>query len=313
MNLEAASSKLPLVTVIVPTYKRPNLIDKALESLLNQTYPNIEIIVVDDNGQGTKYQIETERTVRHYVQSQKIRYIAHDTNRNGSAARNTGLKASSGQYVLFLDDDDFLYPENISMHVQRLENTDKRVGAAYCNSKIIHYQNITHRLIEKESNVSENGNLCRKYILGLSKFNTSMIAFKRDALEYINGFDESFVRHQDYELMIRFFRYFDIVCTSLQPLAVYDQTSDRLNTPNSERDFRMKQKIMAQFTEDFNRLGITNEIGHHLWLQCALSSARQRKFQYIKKSIAKCREYQKLTFKDYILLIKAILVGYLKR
>ena len=96
----------PLVSVIIPTYKRSKSLNRAIDSVLSQTYPNIEIIVVDDNGKGSKYQLETEKSLEKYIKTDKIKYIIHDVNRNGSAARNTGFKHSRGEYINFLDDDD---------------------------------------------------------------------------------------------------------------------------------------------------------------------------------------------------------------
>ncbi len=177
-----------LVSVIIPTYKRATTLLDAIRSVLNQTYKNIEIVIVDDNGKGTYEQLETERLLKQYIENQQIIYIVHEYNKNGSAARNTGLMASHGAYINFLDDDDKMYPQKIEKQVQRLEFTDESIGATYCNSQITHYQNITHKKIVKFSNIEKEGNLCIEYILGKARFNTSMIMFKRSAIEYIGGF-----------------------------------------------------------------------------------------------------------------------------
>ena len=304
--------KKGLVSVVIPTYKRASTLSNSIQYVLNQTYKNMEIIVVDDNGKGTAEQIDTEKVLEQYIKSGQITYIIHEQNRNGSAARNTGLKASHGEYINFLDDDDKMFPHKIEEQVRRLQNTDNSIGATYCNSEIYHIQNITHKLIKKESNVTAEGNLCREYILGLTQFNTSMIMFKREAVEHINGFDESFTRHQDYEMMIRFFRYYNIVCTSIKPLAIYDQTSARINSPHCEKDFLMKQKLISIFTEDFEKLGAKSEICHYLWIRCAINSALRKNKDFLYKSLALCREYGNITLKEYLKLAKAICVGLLK-
>lgn len=100
-----------LVSVIIPTYKRATTLLDAIRSVLNQTYKNIEIVIVDDNGKGTYEQLETERLLKQYIENQQIIYIVHEYNKNGSAARNTGLMASHGAYINFLDDDDKMYPQ----------------------------------------------------------------------------------------------------------------------------------------------------------------------------------------------------------
>lgn len=301
-----------LVSVIIPTYKRATTLLDAIRSVLNQTYKNIEIIIVDDNGKGTHEQLETERLLKQYIKNQQIIYVVHKYNKNGSAARNTGLRASHGTYINFLDDDDKMYPQKIEKQVQRLQLTDESIGATYCNSQIIHYQNITHKKIIKSSNVEREGNLCIEYLLGKARFNTSMIMFKRNAIEYIRGFDESYTRHQDYEMMIRFFRYFKIVCTAVEPLAVYDQTSDRINTPNCEKDFLMKQKLMSDFSADFEKYHAKKEIAHYFWLMCAINSALKRDSVYIGKALKLCRKYGRITFREYLKFLKGVIVGYIK-
>lgn len=310
MNI--GNHSLDLVSVIIPTYKRTATIIDTIESVLNQTYGNIEIIVVDDNGKGTPFQISTEELLSDYIKANKIIYIAHEFNRNGSVARNTGFAISNGTYINFLDDDDKLYPQKIEEQVKKLQKSMRSVGATYCNSTIIHKQNITNRLIIQNSNLNKEGNLCKEYILGQAKFNTSMIMFKRYAIEHIGGFDDSFIRHQDYELMIRFFRNFSIVCTSPYPLAVYDQTSDRINLPNCEKDYLMKQKLLNLFEADFVRYDAKDEIGHHLWLSCAYNAASSCNYNYLKKSLLLCKKYGKILFLEKLRIFRAIIVGILK-
>ena len=99
-----------LVTIVIPTYKRPDQLKRVIDSCLSQTYSNVEIIVVDDNYPETEYRKATEK-VMHLYNNKNIKYIKHDKNRNGSAARNTGLANATGKYITFVDDDDILYQE----------------------------------------------------------------------------------------------------------------------------------------------------------------------------------------------------------
>lgn len=70
-----------MISVVIPTYARPTNLIRAIESVLNQTYSTIEIVVVDDNGLGTPYQEETERLLCDYILNNKIKYIIHEVNR----------------------------------------------------------------------------------------------------------------------------------------------------------------------------------------------------------------------------------------
>lgn len=196
----------PLVSIVIPTFARPDNLIRAIESVLDQTYKNIEIIVVDDNGIDTHYQIETETLLKDYI-GKNITYIKHDVNKNGSAARNTGLYNSKGDFINFLDDDDVFDKNKIELQVNKLLAFPE-FDACYCNS-LLQGKNrniITHN--QKE------GDLTLEVLTGKSVFNTSTILFRRKALLDINGWDETFQRHQDWELVIRFFRKYKICIVS---------------------------------------------------------------------------------------------------
>ena len=102
------------VSVIIPTYKGSDNLIRAIKSVLNQTYKNIEIIVVDDNDENSIFRKENEERLKSFIDDNKIIYLKHKCNKNGAAARNTGLRKSSGAYITFLDDDDyFLYNKKV--------------------------------------------------------------------------------------------------------------------------------------------------------------------------------------------------------
>jgi len=95
-------NKNPKVSVIIPTYNRAHLIGRAIQSVLNQTYQDFELIVVDDGSTDN-----TNEVIKEFSQKDKrILYIKHDKNKGGSAARNTGIKAARGEYIAFQDSDD---------------------------------------------------------------------------------------------------------------------------------------------------------------------------------------------------------------
>lgn len=184
-----------LVTVVITTYKGVDSINRAVESVISQTYKNLEIIVVDDNGLNTEAQIETEKKVKQYS---AVKYIPHDVNKNGSAARNTGLKVAQGEYVCFLDDDDFFYPERIEKVVERFLQLDESYGIVHNSSRQI-YSDKKDEIIEAKA----EGDQFFNFISTKFRMGTSNVAFRKSALLEVNGFDDSFKRHQDWELMCR--------------------------------------------------------------------------------------------------------------
>jgi glycosyltransferase involved in cell wall biosynthesis len=120
--LSQADRKNPLVSVIVPTLNRPAMLRDALASIAAQTYSPIEIIVVNDAGG------DVEGVVSLFGLKQRIVYLKHAINKGLSAARNTGLKAASGDYIAYLDDDDVYYPDHIDTLVSFLLASDFKVA-----------------------------------------------------------------------------------------------------------------------------------------------------------------------------------------
>ena len=125
----------PLVSVIIPTYGRPNLLLRAINSVLNQSYSNIEIIVVDDNNPGSLERDQTQKLLEKYIQENKIMYIKMDKNVGGALARNKGVEVCSGALICFLDDDDEYLPNKIELQVNKFieSNFKLSVVGGYAN------------------------------------------------------------------------------------------------------------------------------------------------------------------------------------
>lgn len=191
--------KKPLVSVVIPTFKRPIYLKRAIESVLSQTYSNIEIIVVDDNDSDTIFRKETEEVMKYYLKNEKVKYIKHKYNKNGSAARNTGNKNSNGKYITFLDDDDEMLPNRIMLQVKKMEMLDNSWGACYTA-----YEKIKKNGEILNSSEDRSGNL---YIEALMRSlyigSGSNFLVRKSIVDEINGYDESFNRNQDIEFLTR--------------------------------------------------------------------------------------------------------------
>ena len=109
MNYNPNSKEQPLISIIITTYNHCQFIAEAIESALGQTYQNIEIIVIDDGS--------TDNTSEIVKQYPSVVYF-YQTNKGLSAARNTGIEKATGEFILFLDADDILYPDGVSLNVQ---------------------------------------------------------------------------------------------------------------------------------------------------------------------------------------------------
>jgi hypothetical protein len=116
--------ELPLVSIIMPTYNRRDMLRRALVGISEQRYPRIELIVVNDAGEAVDDLV---------AEHPRARLIVHETNRGANPAFQTGYLASSGAYVAFLPDDDWMYPD----HIERLMDAILRSGAAFAHSSML--------------------------------------------------------------------------------------------------------------------------------------------------------------------------------
>src|SRR2546429_9117536 len=122
---------MPKVSVIIPTYNRAEFLCSAITSVLNQTFHNFEIIVVDDASQ------DHTREVMNSLGDKRIRYIRHEKNKGVAATRNTGLVNAKGTYIAFLDDDDEWLPEKLQKQFNLLESCQNIVGVVYTGAFVV--------------------------------------------------------------------------------------------------------------------------------------------------------------------------------
>ena len=123
-----------LVSVVVPTYDREKLLVEAVESVIAQTYEPIELLIVDDASPTPAEEVLKDTRLSDLTDSVIIR---HDQNRGGNAARNTGIRAASGEFVAFLDDDDTWLPTKIERQVTTLQAADNDVAVVFSGQQYI--------------------------------------------------------------------------------------------------------------------------------------------------------------------------------
>lgn len=216
-----------LVSVIIPTYKRPVTLPRAIDSVLNSTWKNVEVIVVDDNNDGDEYRRETETVMSEYLSTyQNVKYEKHKENKNGSAARNTGIRASSGEYIMFLDDDDEFLPEKIAAQVAFMEKHDETWGACYTGYLDIRNGKVSARGLEKQ----EGDLLVHELARNLFVHAGSNLMVRRSVVLDVNGFDESFQRNQDVEFLVRILKKYKLGCVKITGLKVYLHSAQNKNS-----------------------------------------------------------------------------------
>lgn len=196
--------KGPLVSAIIPTYKRPKLVTRAIRSVLNQTVQDIEIIVVDDASPD-----DTETAVLS-VGSSRVRYIRHESNRGLPASRNTGIHAARGKFIAFLDDDDEWLPEKTAKQLRYIQekDVDAVVGMSLINGTVP-TESHPHRLITVAD--LRKGN----------RWGSCSLFVKAQVIREIL-FDESLTVGEEWDTYIRLTKKYRLACLN-EPVFIYHQ------------------------------------------------------------------------------------------
>jgi len=194
--------KNPLVSVIIPTHNRVDLLPRAIRSVLNQTYKNIEIIIVDDSD-SDDWRIKNTKVIESLTTNEvNLKYMTTSGKEGGAAARNLGIREAKGEFIAFLDDDDEFSPRRIEKTLYPFFNLPSDYGVVYCmytketEGKFKIYptkRHLRHKL---------SGDL-RKIIIEGNFITTSSVTIRKNFLEAVGGFDINLPRHQDWELFIR--------------------------------------------------------------------------------------------------------------
>jgi len=177
------------VSVILPTHRRPDHLDDAVGSVLQQTYEQFELIVVYEESQPETAEILES------IHDERLRTVGREKPEGPSAARNAGLEAATGQYIIFLDDDDRLFETAIETLVETIQRQPANCAGVYAG-RVNSYPSGRTRTLR----VSEG---CVDTYENASVVAPSCALFLKEAVDEIGGFDESFPAAEDHDLVIR--------------------------------------------------------------------------------------------------------------
>ena len=183
----------PLVSVVMPTHNRETMVRRAIGSVLGQTYRNLELIVVDDASEDG-----TADVVASY-NSPHVRYFRHEENRGASAARNTGIERSRGEYIAFLDDDDEWLPTKLELQVPILDAASAEVAMVYC---WMDYFDGQGQLVG-ETHPRLRGKVFGQMLDRPRIGGCPTLLVRREVFQQVGGFDEELPRGNDGDFMRR--------------------------------------------------------------------------------------------------------------
>ncbi|OYR42852.1 glycosyltransferase family A protein [Halorubrum sp. Hd13] len=257
------------VSVVIPTYERPEFLPGSIKTAVEQTYDDIEVIVIDD---GSK-ELYADKMVSEF--SESVSCVRHEDNKGLSAARNTGIRNANGEYIAFLDDDDRWHKTKIARQVEAIKK-DKQVGLVTCLVASISPDN---EIIYCETSAPD-GDCSEELLIGNSIGTPSRVLVRRKAINDVGAFDESLPTKQDWDFYMR-------LCQNWRVGAVEDYLCFRTihesmsSSPESSKNDnetildKHKARIRERGLWDLARAEVAERVGRAYLKGGDLKTARQ--------------------------------------
>jgi glycosyltransferase involved in cell wall biosynthesis len=272
-NRESPNEEQPLVSIVIPTYNRSAFLERAILSVQKQTYTNLEIIVIDDASK------DATKDIINSFNDNRLRYIKHFTNRGGAAARNTGISASRGEYVAFLDDDDEWVESKIESQLKDILEYD----GVLCSAFIVGKKEGVKRY---RKGVVDAKDLRKGFIFS----GGANIIFVRSKILKKVSFDESLNEGEDWDLLIRLASEFSIRYTDKRLVIYHNENHHRISNRaltmsleeiNNNNTLKVIQKHKDFFGPYWHRYHIARRL-------LAYIGRRDKKLAYIRYAANRC-------------------------
>lgn len=252
----------PFISVIIPAYNRAHTLQRAIDSVLSQTYQCFELIVVDDCSQ------DDTPLLLNRIKDPRLNSIRHAINSGAAAARNTGIKAATGKYIAFLDSDDEWLPQKLEEQIQFHKTIPETEGASATDQilKDISGNETEIRLQDKEGTLE---NLLIHDQLGLG----STFFADRSLVEKTGGIDISLLRYEEWDWAIKLLKFTPQIYILHKPLAIIYKEGEP------------QGKIVEKSTEIFlnNRLADFRQIKPAIVRQAKASKWLDVSWAYLKE------------------------------
>lgn len=191
---------MPEVSTIIPTYNRAGWLEEAIRSVLDQTFYDLEVIVVDDASNDS-----TAEIVRSITDG-RVSYVRHDQNSGAGAARNTGIRVAKGAYIAFQDSDDIWLPQKLEKQMNVIRNAPPEVGVVY--SRLLRVEGSKKTRIPSGNRRLREGNLHRA-LLRDNFVGTPAVLARSECFAKAGLFSEDLPMLEDWELWIRISRHYE--------------------------------------------------------------------------------------------------------
>ena len=267
------SNNNPLVSVVLTTYNRFDLFQNAYQSILEQSYTNLEIIIIDDCSTEKGYKDILLNKFDH-----RTIFIRHQINKGLASARNTGIKNSKGCFISFCDDDDIWMPKKIELQLQTYFNSPAHVGVVTTSSKIMTENKTFLRQIQI------SGWFYKKMIGAKQPLgNGSTLLFTRQCIDSVGLFDERYKRGIDGEYLYRVALRYKVLSVNI-PLVIYNFNPIVKRITNNNQAKAIKKDIISLIRclrYDLQINGLFNLQVFLLYLRIIKRLLKIRKFRLI--------------------------------
>ncbi len=254
------------ISVIIPTYNRAHTLERAIDSALNQTYDDFEIIVVDD--------CSTDNTseIVHAYDDKRITYIRSNSNKGANHARNIGISHADGEYISFLDSDDQLHKRYHEVCLDVINKCASDCGGVFTSIDLYRDGKLYNVKSAPEKKITQN-DVCDGNIIG----GFSGTIFKSGIFDTIGKLDETLETSQDYDFYIRVLEHYSLVGID-EPLVNYYLHGDNISV-NIEKKEQGNRKIIEKHKDIISNKRISAQLfseGLHHGLDGNLTIARKR-------------------------------------
>lgn len=285
---------MPAISVIIPTYGEPQFLNRTIQSVLNQTFQDLEVIVVDDNNPDTDARNKTEKVMKTFS-DKRLHYLKHPHNLNGSVARNTGIAKAEGKYISFLDSDDEYMSERLMKCYNVMEKVDESVAGVYTGCEFRRGGKVYHIMSDVRSGNYLVDTLACTFNLGTG----SNLFIRKSVIDQINGFDGSFLRHQDYEFMVRIFERYELESI---PEVLVVKNNENVNLPNVEKIIDIKKQYLKKYKSIIQARTDSEKkyIYHSQYIQIAEAAQRTKKYKLANQFYKKAKGQGGLSIKEQL-------------
>lgn len=239
-DLTNNQSPQPTFSIITPTCRRPKLLKRSIQSVLNQSFKDFELLIIDDANDP-----ETVKIILDF-NSNKIRYFAHDNQRGASAAYNSGIKLARGQYINFLDDDDEYLPGILEKIFTTFQKTDDKIGFIWTGIVNVSDTENGEEILNSRKWSAEFHDIESGLIESTTIGNGFGLSIRKECVRKIGYYDESLKVGVDTDFMIRLSAHFAFQVIPEVLIKIHHGNSQLTDKKNDEIRWQSYKKIIEK-------------------------------------------------------------------